>query len=59
MHLPELLAALPAELRDYIRALEGRASALEQRHEFLEEQFRLAQLKRFAPASEKLGAQGC
>ena len=59
MHLPDLLATLPAELRDYIRALEGRASALEERNQFLEEQFRLAQLKRFAPSSEKLGAQGC
>jgi transposase len=59
MPLPELLATLPPELRDYIRALEGRASSLEQRNQFLEEQFRLAQLKRFAPSSEKLGAQGC
>jgi len=59
MHLPELLATLPAELRDYIRQLEGRANAPEARNHFLEEQFRLAQLKRFAPSSEKLGAQGC
>ncbi|NHZ84224.1 IS66 family transposase, partial [Massilia sp. CCM 8695] len=42
-----------------MRQLEGRASALEARNLFLEEQFRLAQLKRFAPSSEKLGAQGC
>ena len=37
MHLPELLATLPAELRDYIRQLEGRANALEARNHFLEE----------------------
>lgn len=59
MHLPDLLAALPPELRDYIRELEGRTTTLQQRVNFLEEQFRLAQLKRFAPSSEKFGAQGC
>jgi transposase len=59
MHLPDLLATLPPELRAYIRELEGRASALQERNQFLEEQFRLAQLKRFAPSSEKFGAQGC
>jgi transposase len=66
MYPPEQLANLPPELRDYIRALEGRAvidqkqiGALQQRVSFLEDQFRLAQLKRFAPSSEKLGAQGC
>ena len=58
MHLPDLLATLPSELRDYIRELEGRASALQQRVAFLEDQFRLAQLKRFAPSSEKSN-QGC
>lgn len=73
MHLPDLLATLPPELRDYVRELETRATALETqaatlemqasalqaRNQFLEEQFRLAQLKRFAPSSEKFGAQGC
>jgi transposase len=59
MHLPDLLATLAPELRDYIRELEGRASVLQARNQFLEEQFRLAQLKRFAPSSEKYGAQGC
>lgn len=66
MYRPELLADLPPELRAYICALEERAvtdqkqiGALQQRVSFLEEQFRLAQLKRFAPSSEKLGAQGC
>ena len=87
MHLTDLLATLPPELRDYVRGLEARASALEvhasalevhasalelhtatlemqaitlqARNQFLEEQFRLAQLKRFAPSSEKFGAQGC
>jgi transposase len=80
MQPPDLLANLPPELRDYVRALEAKASALEAkasalevktteqesiaaalqaRIDFLEEQFRLAQLKRFAPSSEKYGAQGC
>ena len=73
MHLTDLLATLPTELRDYVRELETRAAALEMqtvtlemqactlqaRNQFLEEQFRLAQLKRFAPSSEKFGAQGC
>jgi transposase len=36
-----------------------RITALESRNRFLEEQFRLAQLKRFAPSSEKYGLQGC
>ena len=73
MHFTDLLATLPPELRAYVRALETRAatlemqtatlemqaSALQARNQFLEEQFRLAQLKRFAPSSEKFGAQGC
>ena len=73
MHLTDLLATLPPELRDYIRKLETHATTLEMqaatlemeasvlqaRNQFLEEQFRLAQLKRFAPSSEKFGAQGC
>src|SRR5918993_5923208 len=40
-------------------ALEMQAAALQARNHFLEEQFRLAQLKRFAPSSEKFGTQGC
>jgi transposase len=73
MHLTDLLATLPPELRDYVRELETRATALETqaatlemqasvlqaRNQFLEDQFRLAQLKRFAPSSEKFGDQGC
>ena len=69
MDFTDQLAGLAPELRDYIRGLEGRAATsnryqeqialLEQRIHFLEEQFRLAQLKRFAPSSEKYGAQGC
>jgi len=87
MHLTDLLATLPPELRAYVRELEARATALtmqaaaleaqavtleaqtvtlemqacalQARNQFLEEQFRLAQLKRFAPSSEKFGAQGC
>ena len=39
--------------------LEIQTAALQARNLFLEEQFRLAQLKRFAPSSEKFGAQGC
>lgn len=68
MHLPDLIATIPPELRDYIRDLEERAAAsstyqgqvakLEQRVAFLEDQFRLAQLKRFAPSSEKTSGQG-
>jgi len=62
--LANLLCTTPA-LRGYVRELETRATLLEQqatelelqasalqaRNEFLEEQFRLAQLKRFAPSS--------
>ena len=59
MHLPEQLATLSPELRQYIRELEARASNLQQQVDYLQEQFRLAQLKRFAPSSEKQGAQGC
>jgi transposase len=65
MNLADLLATLPPGLRDYVRELEARATALEMqasalqaRNQFLEEQFRLAQLKRFAPSSEKFGAPG-
>jgi transposase len=63
------LKDLPPELRAYIRELEAKAAAsvryqeqivaLQQRVDTLEEQFRLAQLKRFAPSSEKYGLQGC
>jgi transposase len=52
---------LPPEVRAYIlelearnRELQSRNQQLAQRIEQLEEQFRLAQLKRFAPSSEKL-----
>lgn len=43
-----LFAALP-----YIRELEARNRQLFERVQYLEEQFRLAHLKRFAPSSEK------
>ena len=63
---PDLLNSLPAEVRAYIleRELhiaerELHIATLEQRIDVLEEQFRLAQLKRFAPSSEKHGLQGC
>lgn len=52
MYRADQLANLPPELLAYIREQEGRASALQQRVAFLEDQFRLAQLKRFAPSSE-------
>lgn len=56
----DLLANLtPAELLAYVRELETQASAMKKRIAFLEEQFRLMQLKRYAPSSEQLGAQGC
>ena len=45
---------LPIPVQDYIRALETQVSALNERIQLLEEQFRLAQSKRFAPSSEKL-----
>ena len=48
-----------AALEQQTTELELQASALQARNQFLEEQFRLAQLKRFAPSSEKFGAQGC
>lgn len=47
-------AGLPPEVLAYIRELETRNQQLTQRVEQLEELFRLAQLKRFAPSSEKL-----
>jgi transposase len=62
----DMLDSLPAELRDHFRALQAQAvrdaehiAQLQQRIDVLEEQFRLAQLKRFAPSSEKHGLQGC
>jgi transposase len=61
-----LLDCLPAEVRAYIlereqhiAAREQHIAELEQRIDVLEEQFRLAQLKRFAPSCEKYGLQGC
>lgn len=59
MHTADLLANLPPALREYVQAQAERIAALESRNRFLEEQFRLAQLKRFAPSSEKYGVQGC
>jgi transposase len=47
------LSQLPASVQDYIRTLETQVSALNERIKLLEEQFRLAQSKRFAPSSEK------
>lgn len=55
------LSQLPPAAQAYIRELEARAAAnaqhiaeLNERIKLLEEQFRLAQSKRFAPSSEKL-----
>lgn len=47
-------ADLPPDVLAYIRQLEGSNRELKARVEQLEELFRLAQLKRFAPSSEKL-----
>lgn len=44
---------LPAAAQAYIRSLEARNQELDARVSQLEEQFRLAQNKRFAPSSEK------
>ena len=44
---------LPPEVQAYIRELEARNAQLSLRVRQLEEQFRLAQLKRYAPSSEK------
>src|SRR6476620_1696913 len=48
------ISQLPVAVQDYIRTLETQVSALNERIRLLEEQFRLAQSKRFAPSSEKL-----
>jgi transposase len=45
------ISQLPAPVQDYIRALEAQVSALNERIQLVEEQFRLAQSKRFAPAA--------
>ncbi|MGT2453972.1 IS66 family transposase [Cupriavidus basilensis] len=57
----DLIPDLPPDVQAYIRELEKKnldleslAQQLSQRIEQLEEQFRLAQLKRYAPSSEKL-----
>ena len=44
---------LPSEAQAYIRTLEAQNAQLSLRVRQLEEQFRLAQLKRYAPSSEK------
>lgn len=59
MNLTDLLAAIPPELRAYISDLENRALHWQQRATLLEDQFRLAQLKRYAPSSEKASGQAC
>lgn len=48
------LSQLPPAAQAYIRELEGRLAEQAERIKVLEEQFRLAQSKRFAPSSEKL-----
>lgn len=45
----------PPEVQAYIRDLEARNAELSERVRYVEEQFRLAQLKLFAPSSEKRG----
>ena len=46
---------LPPEVQAYIRDLEARNAELSERVRYVEEQFRLAQLKLYAPSSEKRG----
>jgi len=53
MNEPASVPDLPLEVQAYIRALEERNAQLSVRMRQLEEQFRLAQLKRYAPSSEK------
>ncbi|MET3124838.1 transposase [Oxalobacteraceae bacterium GrIS 2.11] len=67
------LTHLPPEVQAYFHDLESRLAErndlvsryqkniieLKLRIDQLEEQFRLAQLKRYAPSSEKFGVQGC
>lgn len=53
MNEPASFPDLPPEVQAYIRALEERNAQLSVRVRQLEEQFRLAQLKRYAPSSEK------
>ena len=48
------ISQLPLHVQHYIRALETQVSTLNERIHLLEEQFRLAQSKRFAPSSEKM-----
>lgn len=47
------ISQLPAVAQAYIHTLQTQVSALNERIQQLEEQFRLAQSKRFAPSSEK------
>ena len=53
MNEPASFPDLPPEVQAYIRALEECNAQLSMRVHQLEEQFRLAQLKRYAPSSEK------
>lgn len=53
MNEPLPFPDLPPEVQAYIRDLESRNAQLSARVRQLEEQFRLAQLKRYAPSSEK------
>jgi transposase len=53
MNEPAAFPDLPPEVQAYIRDLEARNAQLSARVRQLEEQFRLAQRKRFAPSSEK------
>src|SRR5436853_84124 len=53
MNAPALFADLPPKVQAYIHELETCNQQLSERVRYLEEQFRLAQLKRYAPRSEK------
>jgi hypothetical protein len=53
MNEPDAFPDLPPDIQAYIRDLEARNAQLSARVRQLEEQFRLAQLKRYAPSGEK------
>jgi hypothetical protein len=53
MHVPILLADLPPKVQAYIDELEACNQQLSERVRSLEELLRLAQVKRYAPRSEK------
>ena len=55
MNKPASFPDLPPEVQAYIRDLETRNAQLSERVRYVEEQFRLAQRKLYAPSSERRG----